>query len=340
MRTWYGAIFAGVVLVLGAAATDARACDVCAIYTATEMREGRTGLRIGVGEQYTRFGRLQDDGHEIHNPGEYIDSSITQLFLGYDFMPQIGVQLNVPIIARYFRRIEHGGLERGSESGFGDLSLLAVARPYTLITEDVVFRTGLFAGLELPSGDSDRIGEELAEDHADEGEEGEHAGARTVRQAHGEEEHGVVSGVHGHDLALGSGSVDGLVGASAFASWRRLFGSASLQYAIRGEGSFDYRYANELNWLVEAGGYAVLEHDWSLALQAVAGGAYKGNDVLDGHSTDDTRIAFTFLGPGVTFTWGESLGVDLTGDLPVSRHNTGVQIVPSYRIRAGVTWHF
>ena len=318
-------------------ASAARACDVCAIYTATEMREGRTGIRIGVGEQYTRFGRLQEDGHEIHNPGEYIDSSITQLFLGYDFVPRFGVQLNVPIIDRQFRRMEADGLKRGNESGFGDLSLLAVGRPYSLITQDVVFRTGLFAGLELPSGDPDRIGDELAEGH---GAEGEHGAARVVRQAHGAEDLAVVSGVHGHDLALGSGSVDGLIGGSAFASWRRLFGSASLQYAIRGEGAFDYRYANELNWLVETGGYVVLEHDWSLALQAVAGGAYKGDDVLAGKSTDDTRIAFTFLGPGFTFTWGESLGVDLTGDLPVSRHNTGVQIVPSYRIRGGVTWHF
>ena len=339
MRPLRALAFWGIALTIIGRGAAAEACDVCAIYTATEMREGRTGFRIGVGEQYTRFGRLQDDGHEIHNPGEYIDSSITQLLFGYDFVPKLGVQLNVPIIDRQFRRMEADGLHRGSESGFGDLSLLAVARPYSLITEDVVFRTGLFAGLELPSGDPDRIGEELAEGNGD-AEEGEHAGARTVRQAHEGEDHGVVSGVHGHDLALGSGSVDGLIGGSVFTSWRRLFGSASLQYAIRGEGSFDYRYANELNWLVETGGYVVLEHDWSLALQAVAGGAYKGNDVLDGQSTDDTRIAFTFLGPGLTFTWGESLGVDLTGDLPVSRHNTGVQIVPSYRIRGGVTWHF
>ena len=40
-------------LVLGAPA--ARACDVCAVYTATQMREERTGLLVGLGEQATRY---------------------------------------------------------------------------------------------------------------------------------------------------------------------------------------------------------------------------------------------------------------------------------------------
>ena len=330
------------VIVCGAA-SEARACDVCAIYSATEMREGRTGFRIGVDRKPVALsGACRRRRSRIDNPGEYINSSITQLLLGYDFTPKIGVQLNVPIIDRHFRRLENGQLVHGSDTGFGDLSLLAVGRPYSWITEEVVLRTSLFAGLKLPSGDPVRLGEEADEDHHDEegGDEDAHAETRTTRQAHGGEDQGTPSGVHGHDLALGSGSVDGVVGGNVFVSWRKLFGSASLQYAVRSEGSFDYRYANELNWLVAAGGYVLLQPEYSLALQAVASGAYKGNDVQDGKSADDTRIAFTFLGPGLTFTWGSSLGADLTADLPVSRHNTGVQIVPSYRIRGGLTWHF
>ncbi len=320
-------------------------CDVCAIYTATEMREGRIGFRVGVGEQFTRFERLQEDGKEIDNPGEHLNSSITQLFIGYDFTPRLGLQLNVPIIDRQYRRLEEGRLVRGGLTGLGDMALLAVVRPYSYVTEDMVFRTMLFGGLELPSGKTDRLGEEVEEGHHSGGEpdgdddghedhdHGEHA-------AEAEEDEQGAGGIHGHDLTLGSGSVDGQLGASAFLSWHQFFGSASAQYAVRGKGSFDYRYANELNWLASVGGYVLLEPTHSLALQAVASGAYKGNDELDGESLGDSRAAFVFLGPGVTFTWKTSLGADLTADLPVSRHNTGVQIVPSYRIRGGVTWHF
>jgi hypothetical protein len=340
------------VILLAAAITvdrapSASACDVCAVYTATEMRESRTGFRIGVGEQFTRFERLQDDGHEIDNPGEYLNSSITQLLLGYDFTSWIGLQLNLPIIARDYRRLESERLVRGNVSGIGDLSLIALVRPFSWVGEDIVVRTALVGGLKFPSGDSDRIGEEVEEDPheggEDDGAEEDYHGEHGVsRQAHGGVPQGAMAmgGIHGHDLALGSGSVDGIVGGTAFASWRRAFTSVSLQYAVRTKGSFDYRHANELDWLTGVGVYALLEPEYSLALQMIASGAYKGNDELDGQSLDDSRAAFVFLGPGVTFTWSTSLGADITADLPVSRDNTGVQIVPSYRIRGGMTWHF
>ena len=58
----------------------------------------------------------------------------------------------------------------------------------------------------------------------------------------------VESGVHGHDLALGSGSFDGIVGTGIYTRWTRAFFNASMQYAIRTKGDFDYQYANDLTW--------------------------------------------------------------------------------------------
>src|SRR5512146_2392090 len=64
----------------------ARACDICAIYAATDVAEGRTGLRLGFAEQYTQFGTEQLDGKKVANPfGEHLYSSNTQLFAGYQF---------------------------------------------------------------------------------------------------------------------------------------------------------------------------------------------------------------------------------------------------------------
>lgn len=319
-------------------ASTVRACDVCAIYTATQLRESSAGWHAGIGEQFTRFDRLQDDGDRIDDGGQYLNSSITQLLLGYDFTPHLGLQLTVPVIDRQFRRVHDDRLERGRVKGLGDLALIGTVRPYSLVTGEWLLRTTLVGGLKFPTGSAHRLKEETEEGHHDETPEGEHGG-------HDHEEPAdelPVSGIHGHDLALGSGSVDGVIGGAAFASWHRLFGSVLLQYAVRTEGSYDYRYANELNWAAALGGYPLLGESpsYSMSLQAVVSGGYKGNDVFRGESQDDSRAAFVFLGPGIALTWGSSLGADLTGDLPVSRHNTGVQIVPSYRIRGGVTWHF
>ena len=94
--------------------------------------------------------------------------------------------------AREFRRQEAGGIVNGDESGLGDLSLLGSWAAYIGVTENTITRLTLLGGLKLPSGNSRRLKEELRE--SDE----------------------VESGIHGHDLALGSGSVDGIVGAQLF----------------------------------------------------------------------------------------------------------------------------
>ena len=81
-------------------------------------------------------------------------------------------------------------------------------------------------GVEFPTGDSGRL-----------------------RQEHDEVEvpGAPPSGVHGNDLALGSGSFDAIVGGAANARWRRLFFSADVQYFIRTRGDFGYRFGNEVS---------------------------------------------------------------------------------------------
>ena len=317
------------------------ACDLCAIYTATEMRESRTGFELGVAEQYSRFTTLKDDGHEIPNEAdERMSSSITQMLFGYNFGPRVGLQLAVPIITRQFHRLEHGTLQAGDETGFGDLSLIGIVRPFSTVTEQGIVRLSLFGGLKLPSGSSSRLGEELEEDHHDTG--AEHIGDEEVRMVSRTAAHATseVSGIHGHDLALGSGSVDGIIGGQLFWSWRRLFLTTGAQYTIRSEGDFGYQYADDLTWSAGPGVMALLEHKYTLGLQAVLTGETKGKDTLDGVKADDTGITALYAGPEITFTWGSSLGADLVLDVPVLQHNTALQIVADYRLRAGITWHF
>jgi hypothetical protein len=331
-------------LLLLAPAAPAAACDVCAVYTATEQRQGRTGPYIGVAEQLTNFTTIQRDGEEVANVAdERLLSSITQVLLGYNLTPRFGLQLNLPIISRTFRRVEDGRVVHGDETGIGDLSLLGTANAFTRVGDETVFRLTLLGGLKLPSGDASRLGEELDEGHH------HPSGEARVISKHAPSEPGepaetpgggLESGIHGHDLALGSGSVDGLIGGQLFWSWRRLFVTLGAQYAIRTEGDFDYRYANDLTWSGGPGVMALLEHGYSLGVQGVVTGETKGKDTLDGVPADDTGITAIYVGPEITFTWGSSLGADLVLDVPVVQNNTALQIVADYRVRVGFTWHF
>ena len=175
-------------------ASTAQACDLCAVYASLEAKEAAKGWAVGLFEQYTHFGTLREEGERVSNPlGQKMDSSITQAFVGYQFSSTFGVQANVPYVRRSFRRAEGGVAENGNESGLGDSVLLAHWMPWLHIDGDSLFALTLLGGVKLPTGSSDRIAEELAEEPGAPGE--------------------VASGIHGHDRP-GVGSTDGLLGVS------------------------------------------------------------------------------------------------------------------------------
>lgn len=304
--------------------TGAYACDVCEIYTATTLQETRTGLWLGVAEQFTHFATLKDSGNQVANPGEHLNSSITQLLFGYSFGPRWSLQASIPLITREFRRMGENGLESGHESGIGDVALLARYNAFSHVSETTTTRISLLAGVKFPVGNSEPLAEELIADGTGNG-------------APPEEEN---SGVHGHDLALGSGSTDAIVGATLFSSWNRLFASASLQYKAAGKGSSEYEFADELSYSGGPGVYALLSPAYTLALQADFSGETKGTDVQSGARVGDSGITSLYLGPRVLFTYGHSLQAEVGSQFPLIQNNSELQLVPDYRIRAGVVWRF
>jgi len=324
-RVTPSALSAVFIVVFGWTCRQVFACDLCAIYTGVQQRESRTGVFAGIAEQITDFGTLQRGGEEVPNPaGERLHSFITQFLLGYTVTPRFGVQVTVPLIVRDFRRQETRGVVRGDESGVGDLSLLGTWVPYTAVTDTTVTRFTVLGGLKLPSGNAHRLKEEL----------------REMPGMEDDSMDGAESGIHGHDLALGSGSVDGIVGAQLFASWHRAFVTGAVQYLLRTEGDSQYEFANDLLWSGGPGEFVLLTHDYTLGVQALLSGETKGNDTVAGRQATDTAITALYVGPSLQFTWGTTLGVNLAVDLPVIQNNSALQIVADYRLRSGLTWRF
>src|SRR5438477_6159772 len=125
--------------VLSSAVTaPALACDLCSIYSAAQARgEIGKGFYSGVAEQFTHFGTVQVDGQKVSNDvGQYLDSSISQFFVGYDFNDQFGVQFNLPLIYRSFKRPQGFEIDRGTESGIGDVSLIGNFLAYRKLGEN------------------------------------------------------------------------------------------------------------------------------------------------------------------------------------------------------------
>jgi len=303
----------------GASVTPVSACDLCSVYSSAQASgELGRGFQVGLAEQFTHFGTLQLDGDEVPDEAnQHLDSSVTQVFAGWNFLNNAGVQLNVPIIHRSFSRPEGFETDNGTESGLGDIALTGHYQFVLRDKEDSTIRLSLLGGIKLPTGSSDRLQEELSEEEVPGAPE---------------------SGIHGHDLALGSGSVDGLMGASIFARQNRWFLGANVQYAIRSEGDFGYQFADDLQWEGGPGYLAVFNEDWTLSVQANFSGEHKDQDTFEGVTAEDTGIDSIFVGPYFRLTWHEKLSADLGVDVPIHIDNTALQLVPDYRIRAAFGW--
>ncbi|HXE94964.1 MAG TPA: hypothetical protein VN642_01055 [Dongiaceae bacterium] len=314
------------IIVFIATIQPAFACDLCAIYRSMEAKGANPGFNLGVFQQFTHFGTIREDGKNVGNPlGQKLDSSITQFIAGYQVNDRFGMQLSVPYISRSFKRPAYDdagtlSIDKGTESGLGDLSLIGHYRAYQHLAEETIFAWDLIGGIKFPTGSTARIREELSEMDTPAGSP--------------------ASGIHGHDLALGSGSYDGIVGTAIFGRWQRLYLTSGLQYSIRTRGDFDYQYANDLSWYVKPGGYLWLAHEGTLGLQLAVSGEAKGKDNMAGVTADDTGITSVFIGPELNFTWKENLSAELGAEFPVVANNTALQLVPDYRIKAAVTWRF
>jgi hypothetical protein len=331
-----------------AAGITGQACDLCGCYTpqleampdmeATPLFPWAKGWFVAIGEQFTHFGTLQFDGHEVANPtGQYENSSITQLVAGYSINSRFALQLDIPLIYRDFKRPEGFAIDRGTVSGLGDVSLLlrTVAFHYSspgrrefeidgknpiAIEHEPDFTASaiIISGIKFPTGDPSRLKEEFHEINVPGAPE---------------------SGIHGHDLTLGTGSYDGILGEQTSLRYKNFFFETNVQFTLRGDGAHQYHFANDLTWSAGPGYYFVRRPDTIIGLQLVTSGEYKDVDRFRGAKAEDTGITSVFLGPRVVASRGR-WSADIAAEFPVSIDNTALQVVPDYRLRGALSFHF
>ncbi|PYL84928.1 MAG: hypothetical protein DMF17_10185 [Verrucomicrobia bacterium] len=331
-----------------AGAIAGRACDLCGCYTpqleampgmeAAPSSSWLAGWYGAIGEQFTRFATVQIDGREVANPtGQYENSSITQLVAGYQIDSRFALQISVPLIYREFKRPESFAIDRGTVSGLSDVSLLLRTvlfhyaspgrrtfhfedkTPVAIDLEpDFTASAILLTGIKFPTGDSSRLEEEFHEI--------EIPGAP-------------VSGIHGHDLTLGTGSYDGIFGEQFSLRYKNIFLESNVQFTLRGDGAHQYHFANDFVWNAGPGYYFIRRRDMIVGLQFVASGEYKDVDRFRGKRAEDTGVTSVFLGPRVVVSRGR-WSAEVAAELPVLIDNTALQVVPDYRLRGGISFHF
>lgn len=318
------------------------ALDFGADYPVLPPQPNGQGFYAGLAEQYTYFGDTQLDGNHVFNQNgemvpvqqQHLNTLTSEPFFGYNFNDRIGLRLELPVIYREFEAVLPFGNAvtsfsriHGTEWGMGDIRLIANAALIKKETPDCTLNWNLSAGIKFPTGDSSALAhpQQLASARTN-------SGPPIIGST--------VSGLNGSDLALGSGSYDGLVGTDILLRHDRLFLTTDAQYAIRSEGDFNYQYANDVSWYGGPGVYVLSKDDYSLSTQLIVSGDTKGKDTVRDNTLPNTSETGVYLGPQINFTWRDQLVAQLGADIPVSIETDAVQIVPTYRIHASATWRF
>jgi hypothetical protein len=331
------------VLLLILATQAGQACELCAIYSAgNALGESGNGLSFALSEQFIPYRTSQLDGEEVQDPNKsYVDSSITHLVPGYNFSPRFGVSLNLPLTYLDFKRsdVRYSLVappvfftEKGTELGLGDVSLIGRVTVFQKREMNYGLFVNLLAGVKFPTGDADRLNDEVEQSK--------------IFQAflppgtpHDPLGHSI-SSVHQHNLALGSGSYDGVFGLTVNSRWQRWFLNAQFQYYLRTEGEAGFQYGDELAVSGGPGGFLLLNRWYTLSLQVNAVYDTMARDELLGQPSDRTGSTAWYLGPLLNFTWGDHFSANAGVDVPLRIENNGFQSVADYRVHGGFSWRF
>jgi hypothetical protein len=122
--------------------------------------------------------------------------------------------------------------------------------------------------------------------------------------------------------------------------WERLFLEGEVQYAIRGPGRHDYDFANDLVWSGGLGVFLIDRATHRVAVEFVCAGETKGEDKFRGRRSDDTSATNVYLGPKISASFRNRFTAEVALDIPVRQENSGIQIMPDYRLHAAIGWTF
>ena len=320
--------FLGSVVALWASAGCLGACDLCAVYSANSARtDSESGPIFTLNEQYIHAHTLQFEG-EVYKAfpeiqANRLDSSFTHFVPGYNFMPELGLNLNIPFIYRSFHRVEleptMGKLidEQGSDNGLGDMSLIGRWTAFKIAKMSYSITLNVLGGVKFPTGDTERLDNEVARERS--------YNAFFGSGVHAHE----FGGVHEHDLTLGSGSFDGIFGTALNLRWKKWFLNQQFQYYLRTE-AHDYQFGD---WIIVSGGpggYILANEDFSLSLQANVLYESMAQDVVLGKVHDQTGYTAWYFGPQLVFTLGDHFSAQAGVDIPLRIYNHGLQNVPDY----------
>lgn len=295
------------------------ACYPCSILNVSKMESLEAGSsRFSLSERYISYDQAQDLAYAERRDNEFVRSfSITQIGYGYAVTDRLELDIYLPVIHRRADSVEALDSEKERDFGIGDLVLASNLKVYDDVGDNWSVDSGFTFGVKLPTGDTDRISDEVNTRH-----------------------HPAVISGSANNLVFGTGSTDLILGFSAIANYEKLLALATFQYTFRTEGEDDYKFADDIIGMTGLGHYLLMEDDYSLALAAMLSAEKKPEDSVGAQTLNGTEYFDLYVGPSALVSLGTKLSGELGFDFKVNNQSQGAIITPDWRLKFDLAYKF
>lgn len=313
-------LLAGVILILPP--SKSFACDPnVLIPTSMHAHSHDAPLKLFLQEQYTSL--VEADSSEANSikNGELVRDFLTnQINLSYSLNDSFSVMLAVPYIVRGYYDVKNFSREYKVDSGIGDISALGYYADTILSSEDFSASYSLYGGVKTPTGDTGSIGQ----------------ASNNITTKH----HVIPSSASaGRILTFGTGSYDFPLGAGVFLESGRFITPLSFQYTFKTEGSFNYKFADDIIFYAAPGVNVLSSEEFSMSLHYMMSGEFKNADTLSGKKVSESAYSNLFMGPSTIIKLGNNFGAEISYLFRSTSADNSI-LVPENRIRLNLGYSF
>lgn len=311
---------------VGVSTCIAQDCDRCvaANYLQSAFLQGvpnHIGLQLSYDYRHTMLSGSSDTPNAAD---EKIASTIVNLYYSHSIFEGTTLDLYLPFESQAYTARPNYTYDSGRDSNLGDLSLVLTQQIFSGLQGRKMVDWRIRGGVILPTGDSSQLKN--------------YPGGVIKPDPNGPVY--PTSALYPYDRALGSGSVDWIVGSSYVVRYEDFFGLVDAQFIGRTVGENDFTFGNTATAHVTPGyifSYA-RGNEFSVLLDAAY--RYDAQAEQDGVTVNDSgRTAFT-MGPMLMGNFQGKLLASIGVNLPIYQSVEGTQIASDYQILASVMTGF
>jgi hypothetical protein len=305
---------------------QAQDCDRCVASNYLQSAllskvENHLGLQLSYDYRHTMLTGSSDTPNAAD---EKVATTLVNLYYSQSLLDDTNLDIYLPFESLAYTARPNYTYDSGRESGLGDMSLVLTQRLFHGERDRKLVDWRIRAGVKLPTGDDARLGE--------------YPDGMIAPDPRGPVY--PTSALYPYDRAIGSGSVDWIVGSSYVVRYGDIFGVLDGQFIGRTEGDTDFTFGDTVTVHVNPG-YSFSRssgNEFSVLLDAAyrydAQSSYFGRDVADSGQT-----AFS-LGPQLMGNFQERLIATVGVSLPIYQSVEGTQLASDYQVVASVMTGF